>query len=978
MLGIANPGAHASIVAFIPRSRPMPPPFQRLSVRQFADVLQAFNFTRKVTAVHMHHTWRPDHSMWRGERSMEGMWRSHTVERKFSDIAQHLTIDPEGMVWTGRNWNNAPASAVGHNGNSVAGPFMFEIVGNFDLGGDALAGAQRQAVLDVITLVNRRFGLDPETLLFHNQVAAKSCPGSAINRAAFVAEVRAHVPSTDAAPASRGARSSRAAPGSKPMPLSPEALAGSDLVARTVALIGRGAGSRSVDPLATPMEELDYSFDSASGAAASRGLFGLGGSPALTPEDIDALRPHVVNLRMGKLSASGLMSTDAADIDAILFEHAAAAARESVAQGRPFRLMLHAHGGLVKESTGLRTAQQHVGWWRDNGVYPIHFVWETGAFETLKDLITRARAAAGGSRGVLDIISDHVTDPLIERGARALQAERIWGAMKASALIASMPGGGALLFLERLAEFCKQFNKQFGPKGGSLELHASGHSAGSIFMAHLLHAAAGMKALPGFGSLQLMAPAIRADLFKQLTLPLVGKSLDALTVYTMRRDFERADDCAKVYRKSLLYLVSAACEAEVGAPILGLEDSLRADAALRAFFGLGSMAAGAGTVVWSRSTLEDGRSASRAVHHGDFDNDAPTMESIARRVLGLDDTTPLARRFPSGGARGVGDPWADGVDWPPEFPPAGGGGAAPVAAAVPPAAPAPALQAPAARDDDAAPAGRKLALCVGIDTYPTAPLAGCVNDARLWQDTLSALGFEVKTLFNEQAARDGLLTGMRELFEGARSGDEIVFQFAGHGTQVDDSGDGDPADREDDGKDEALCPHDFAAGPLVLDDEIAALINGVATGVRVTMFMDCCHSGGNSRVAPTPGLRARGIRLSEEAKKAHAAWRAQHPDLKRALASRKASRSISRSAAEPTAEPIEVNFSAAQSHELAWESEGHGEFTLRTTRLLAQGGAGLAPEVLHNQVLEAFGPQRRQTPEFKAPVARRGRRLFRA
>lgn len=102
----------------------MPAPFQRLSVDQFAAVLRAFDFRRRITGVHMHHTWRPSHAQWRGHDSMVAMWRFHTQDRGFSDIAQHLTIDPEGQVWTGRNWNAAPASAVGHNGTSVAGPFM--------------------------------------------------------------------------------------------------------------------------------------------------------------------------------------------------------------------------------------------------------------------------------------------------------------------------------------------------------------------------------------------------------------------------------------------------------------------------------------------------------------------------------------------------------------------------------------------------------------------------------------------------------------------------------------------------------------------------------------------------------------------------------------------------------------------------------------------------------------------------------------
>ena len=155
----------------------MPAPFKRLSIAEFAMLLERFPFSRRVTSVHMHHTWRPNHAQFRGHDSIVGMWRFHTQERKFSDIAQHLTIDPEGYVWTGRNWNAAPASAAGFNGNSTRGPFMFETIGDFDVGMDVLQGEQRTAVLDVIRLVQARFQLPPDALMFHNQMATKSCPG---------------------------------------------------------------------------------------------------------------------------------------------------------------------------------------------------------------------------------------------------------------------------------------------------------------------------------------------------------------------------------------------------------------------------------------------------------------------------------------------------------------------------------------------------------------------------------------------------------------------------------------------------------------------------------------------------------------------------------------------------------------------------------------------------------------------------------
>jgi hypothetical protein len=929
----------------------MPPPFQRLSMPQFAAVLQAFPFTRRITAVHMHHTWRPDHSMWRGAASMEGMWRFHTQERNFSDIAQHLTIDPEGLVWTGRHWNAAPASARGHNGNGVAGPFMFEIVGNFDKGCDPFDGAQRQAVFDVIALVQRRFGLDAEALMFHNQAADKSCPGSSIDRSRFVATLRAHTPSTDAPAGTRSA----ARKGKPTLPLPPFALADDEVVQRTLAWFERQAGAvRSADREATPLEELDYSHDMTPAAGGSRDGAARSGA-SLSADEIDALRPHVINLRQGMFSTDGAMTSDASDVESILFEHAVRAANQAVANGRPLRLLLYAHGGLVKESTGLRVAQSQVGWWRDNGVYPIHFVWETGLFETLRDLLVKTRDAAGAARGP---ITDFITDPLLEAGVRAAQAPRIWGSMKSSAEKASAAGGGARLFVERLAAFCKAFAQAHGANGGKLELHAVGHSAGSIFMGHLLQAAAATRHLPAFDSLHFMAPAIRTDAFKALVQPLLGAQVNALTLYTMRRDFERDDHCALIYRKSLLYLVRAACEPEGEVPILGLEDSLREDAVLRGVFGLAGPPGAHAEVVWSRSAAGEGRSASRATTHGGFDDDAPTMESIARRVLGLDDVTPLPRRFPGGGARGARDPWADGVDWPRDFTPRGSGAGATLPAGP---APAPAPSAPAA----AAAPGRKRALCVGIDTYPSAPLGGCVNDAKLWQRTLQDLGFEVRTLFDAEARREPLATAIAQLIGEARAGDEIVLQFAGHGTQAPDL-DGDEAGGDTPGLDEALCPHDFHAGPLLLDDDLGAMIDRLAPGARLTLFMDCCHSGTNSRAAPMRGGKARSVVLSAAQKQAFVEWRRTLGSGARSAAH------VKRSASDP----VEVNFGACQSRELAWESNGHGEFTLHATRILGEGGAALTPDAFHRRVVDAFGTARRQTPHMEAPPARLGARLF--
>jgi Caspase domain len=273
--------------------------------------------------------------------------------------------------------------------------------------------------------------------------------------------------------------------------------------------------------------------------------------------------------------------------------------------------------------------------------------------------------------------------------------------------------------------------------------------------------------------------------------------------------------------------------------------------------------------------------------------------------------------------------------------------------------------------------GRRLALCVGIDNYPTAPLGGCVNDAQLWQDTLRHLGFDVALLRNEQARRDGLAAALEAHFLQARDGDELVLQFAGHGTQAPDlNGDEDGGDSP--GLDEALCPQDYAEGPLLLDDDLGAWIDRIAPGVRLTLFMDCCHSGDNSRVARTSavsltsGARSRGVSLSPGQRSAFVDWHARTASSRRAA--RKASAALQRATAAKGA--IEAAFSACHSRELAWESQGQGEFTLRATQLLKNGGARLTPDEFYRRVVDDFGAQRRQTPQMKAPADRLAQPLF--
>jgi hypothetical protein len=66
----------------------------------------------------------------------------------------------------------------------------------------------------------------------------------------------------------------------------------------------------------------------------------------------------------------------------------------------------------------------------------------------------------------------------------------------------------------------------------------------------------------------------------------------------------------------------------------------------------------------------------------------------------------------------------------------------------------------------------------------------------------------------------------------------------------------------------------------------------------------------------------------------------------------------------------EVTFSACRPSEVAYESDGHGDFTVRATKILRAGIAGLTHEQFQDQVTRAFGSMPQQHPTLDcAPSA---------
>lgn len=172
------------------------PRFAPVTAEMFPGVVAKYRWERTITEVHVHHTWKPNESTYLKAREKEhiiwGMWDFHTRVNGWSDLAQHVTIAPDGLIWMGRSWNRPPASSGGHNGTSKAGPFMLEIIGNYDrtpkgTAIEDLDGAGWRSVLVVVTTMLRHAALPRTAVRFHRQLGSpKTCPGTDLDYHGFL------------------------------------------------------------------------------------------------------------------------------------------------------------------------------------------------------------------------------------------------------------------------------------------------------------------------------------------------------------------------------------------------------------------------------------------------------------------------------------------------------------------------------------------------------------------------------------------------------------------------------------------------------------------------------------------------------------------------------------------------------------------------------------------------------------------------
>lgn len=361
---------------------------------------------------------------------------------------------------------------------------------------------------------------------------------------------------------------------------------------------------------------------------------------------LDTIRPHFVNLgNDGRFSQSGLYSSDEDDISEVVLGGFRNTSRN---WSGPKRLALYCHGGLNDEKASAARIASMLPYFLDNEIYPVHFMWETGFIDSVKGIVEDA-FRRGRFQGWTDALKDRFYDLLdegIELAAKPL-GKPVWNQMKDNARRASDDGGGAAFTVAEVATCLAEME-------GKAELHLVGHSAGSIFLAHLLDVIE--TTTTPVKSLTLFAPACTLDLFEEKIAPRLGTLIERFALFNLADSVERDDSVAGAYHKSLLYLVSESFEPRHRAPLLGMEafvnpakkvlEAMReADRkqVARVKRALGAPLQENGkTVIRARGLPAGVKLDSCSMTHGGFDNDEPTLNSMLRIITGKQ---KLAREF---------------------------------------------------------------------------------------------------------------------------------------------------------------------------------------------------------------------------------------------------------------------------------------------------------------------------------------------
>jgi len=286
-------------------------------------------------------------------------------------------------------------------------------------------------------------------------------------------------------------------------------------------------------------------------------------------------------------------------------------------------MVFYAHGGLNSPKASAMRIAAMKETFKANGIYPYHFMYDTGVLEELKDIVLR-RGTGGEDRakGFFDGLIDH-WDRALENATR-VPGRALWREMKSGAKLpfkSSMAGSKTLQTLIPVA------------KDKGLKIHVVGHSTGAILLAHLLNRLQQQQPQLKIASCSLMAPACTLKDFEDYYAPLLDTAnnefgIEDMAIYNLSDDLELDDTVGSIYRKSLLYLVSKSFEEKRPEAILGMQLH-NGDISQK--------------LILNYSKGKKGNKITQSTSHGGFDNDPATMNNILNRILGKKPKFPFTK-----------------------------------------------------------------------------------------------------------------------------------------------------------------------------------------------------------------------------------------------------------------------------------------------------------------------------------------------
>ncbi|KAJ7481733.1 caspase domain-containing protein [Mycena latifolia] len=146
------------------------------------------------------------------------------------------------------------------------------------------------------------------------------------------------------------------------------------------------------------------------------------------------------------------------------------------------------------------------------------------------------------------------------------------------------------------------------------------------------------------------------------------------------------------------------------------------------------------------------------------------------------------------------------------------------------------------------------AVIIGNDSYRGSPLSGCINDAllvvRFITTYLNVPPDHIVLL--EDAGRDTIVNALYDLRDNQKiqREDNIFIHYSGHGSSY-NAKDYFTTPAAKVGSVEAICPIDRFGDwvPDICERELNSILYEIraAKGPNITLFLDCCHSGGTLR-----------------------------------------------------------------------------------------------------------------------------------